>query len=215
MYMRDAGLGGLLRSAMAGKRISMRELSRSSGIGVSTISRIVSGKQEPGIAHLKAFSRHLDIPLSSLLCMVGLSDGSEQEAGTAPPPQQNILLTLLETFDIDPYTLAEQVRNTLKTYREYAATAEGEQMIRRLFPDKIISVGGPGIAVETLNRYYERYCSCASNCEERLVLGSILLYFVLSTDAIPDYLFPFGYLDDALALYLVQTQLRDMEQNDR
>ena len=215
MDMRDAGLDGLLRSAMAGKRISMRELSRSSGIGISTISRIVSGKQEPGIAHLKAFARHLDIPLSSLLCMVGLSDGSKQQTGSAPPPQPDILSALLDTFGIDPHTLAEQVRNTLKTYKEYAATTEGEQMIRRLFPDKIISVGGPGIAVETLNRYYERYCSCASNCEERLVLGSILLYFVLSTDAIPDYLFPFGYLDDALALYLVQTQLRDMEQNDR
>ncbi len=33
--------------------------------------------------------------------------------------------------------------------------------------------------------------------EERCILGSVLLYFVLATDVIPDYVFPIGYLDDA------------------
>ena len=34
---------------------------------------------------------------------------------------------------------------------------------------------------------------------KRSIIGSALLYFILSTDIIPDYVFPFGYLDDTIA----------------
>jgi uncharacterized membrane protein YkvA (DUF1232 family) len=34
-------------------------------------------------------------------------------------------------------------------------------------------------------------------------MGSALLYFILPVDVIPDYIFPIGYLDDAIAVQLV------------
>jgi len=34
--------------------------------------------------------------------------------------------------------------------------------------------------------------------EEQAVLGSGLLYFISAVDIIPDYLFPIGYVDDAI-----------------
>lgn len=38
-------------------------------------------------------------------------------------------------------------------------------------------------------------------------MGSALIYFILSVDVIPDYIFPIGYLDDAVAVQLVLNAL--------
>ena len=38
---------------------------------------------------------------------------------------------------------------------------------------------------------------------ELAVIGSALIYFIISVDIIPDYIFPIGYLDDAIAVKLV------------
>ncbi|MEH7609111.1 DUF1232 domain-containing protein [Priestia megaterium] len=35
------------------------------------------------------------------------------------------------------------------------------------------------------------------------------MYFILPTDIIPDYVFPIGYLDDAIAVQLVMNQLAE------
>lgn len=45
----------------------------------------------------------------------------------------------------------------------------------------------------------------------KTVIGSGLLYFVLSADIIPDYSFPLGYIDDALAVRLVLERLKELE----
>ncbi|MEM5594999.1 YkvA family protein [Niallia circulans] len=31
-------------------------------------------------------------------------------------------------------------------------------------------------------------------------MGAALIYFIISVDVIPDYIFPIGYLDDAVAI---------------
>nr|WP_275949849.1 DUF1232 domain-containing protein [Oceanobacillus jordanicus] len=38
-------------------------------------------------------------------------------------------------------------------------------------------------------------------------MGGALLYFVLTLDLIPDYLFPIGYIDDAIAVQLTVSML--------
>lgn len=205
-----SNLGGLIRSTMENRRISLRALSRLSGIGLSTLSRIINGKQQPGLIHLQAFAQHLGIPLPTLLHAAGIDSHAGSSSAPTARPIPDILCGLLDAFGIDLCALTAQVQGTLETYRQYAATDEGDRMIRRLFSEKIQSVGGSGVVIDTLNSFYDQYCGDALPHEERILYGSALLYFVMSTDAIPDYLFPFGYLDDALALYLVQLQLEGL-----
>ncbi len=38
-------------------------------------------------------------------------------------------------------------------------------------------------------------------------MGGALLYFIVSVDVIPDYIFPIGYIDDAAAVQFVFNQL--------
>jgi uncharacterized membrane protein YkvA (DUF1232 family) len=56
---------------------------------------------------------------------------------------------------------------------------------------------------------YLEYCDEKTSAAKRSILGSALLYFILPTDIIPDYVFPIGYLDDAIAVQLVMNQLTD------
>ena len=60
------------------------------------------------------------------------------------------------------------------------------------------------VFIEQLTDMYQQFCNETISKEERAVLGSALLYFILSTDIIPDYLFPIGYLDDAIAVELAK-----------
>jgi uncharacterized membrane protein YkvA (DUF1232 family) len=39
------------------------------------------------------------------------------------------------------------------------------------------------------------------------VIGSTLLYLILTPDVIPDYVFPIGYLDDAIAVSMTVDRL--------
>lgn len=56
---------------------------------------------------------------------------------------------------------------------------------------------------------YRLYSSDNITLEERSILGSGLLYFVSATDIIPDYVFPLGYLDDAIAVQIVLGRLQN------
>ena len=52
-----------------------------------------------------------------------------------------------------------------------------------------------------------QYCDEITSENDRTLIGSALLYFISSADLIPDYLFPIGYLDDAIVVYLVLDRL--------
>src|SRR5699024_11462619 len=39
------------------------------------------------------------------------------------------------------------------------------------------------------------------------IMGSALLYFIIPVDVIPDYVFPMGYIDDALAVKIALKML--------
>ena len=86
-------------------------------------------------------------------------------------------------------------------------TEEGKEMIIEKFPDKRRQIVGAGPFMEELDEIYSRFSHADISMEERSILGSVLLYFVLATDVIPDYIFPIGYLDDALAVQIARDRL--------
>lgn len=206
---KDNQLGETLSSLLKARSLSMRKLSTLSGIDTATISRIVNGKQKPKLSHLERFAVHLGVPASHLLQAAGFGGMTADEH-----PFANIHSTLSSITEIlqaskligHPFKV-EDVQQELAKYEPYALTEEGQRIIVKDFPMKIASVNGAGPFIDELKKLYEHFCANEVPVEKRAIMGSALLYFVLSADVIPDYVFPIGYLDDAIAVQLVLARL--------
>jgi uncharacterized membrane protein YkvA (DUF1232 family) len=209
-----AALGETLTSLLKKRSLSMRKLSASTGIDTATISRIVNGKQRPKPEHLEAFALHLEVPSAELFQAAGYG-------AAIPPAPQNQLYDIHSSINsikeilqasnlIDHQFTAELVERELSKYEPYVLTEEGTQIIHNEFPGKVKSVNSAGPFIEELKRMYQLYCRDDITLEERAILGSGLLYFVSATDVIPDYVFPLGYLDDAIAVQIVLERLQSI-----
>uniref|UniRef100_UPI003D1D7CDB DUF1232 domain-containing protein n=1 Tax=Kroppenstedtia sanguinis TaxID=1380684 RepID=UPI003D1D7CDB len=208
-------IGMLLRHLLQERSISMRRLSRLTGIDTATISRIANGKQQAKPKHLKLFAQCLDVPLDTLYRAAGY------KIDTVKVEQQSDLhasVDMIQEFigaskghDLQ-YTI-DRVKQELVVYEQYALTEEGEQMIQKKFHPKVRQVGGAGPFIEELKQIYTQYSRSDLTSSERAILGSALLYFILSTDIIPDYIFPIGYLDDAIAVKLVLNRVSNMNKS--
>ncbi|NWL88536.1 MULTISPECIES: DUF1232 domain-containing protein [unclassified Paenibacillus] len=205
----EANFGVILKSLLQENSLSMRRLSVLTGIDTATISRIVNGKQSAKPSHLKLFAEHLHVPLAVLI-EAAMLDGEELEKERLTDLHHSINTiqdVLTSSTSFDPQFTTERVQQELVKYEQYAQTAEGKQMIRDDFHSKVEQVNGAGPFIEKLNRMFEQYCHEDISPEEQAVLGSGLLYFISAVDIIPDYLFPIGYVDDAIAVQLVMERL--------
>ncbi|MEC0184209.1 DUF1232 domain-containing protein [Paenibacillus peoriae] len=214
---KNATLGETLVSLLKEHSLSMRKLSAATGIDTATISRIVNGKQRAKPEHLEAFALYLDVPSAPLFQAAGYG------APAPPTPQSqpndiyssiNSIKEILQASNLmDHQFTAEQVQKELSKYEPYVLTEEGARIIHNDFPGKVKNVNGAGPFIEELKRMYQLYSSDNITLEERSILGSGLLYFVSATDIIPDYVFPLGYLDDAIAVQIVLDRLQDTRNN--
>lgn len=200
-------LGKLLKLSMQEQSISMRGLSKLTNISAATISRIVNGKQVATVEHLIKIADTLDIPIEKVLETVGVTNMQQDNS-------HNHFITLIEElvsdFNIDFKTIVPSVKKELDKLELYAKTKEGAKIIIDDFLPKLESVDGAGPTVEKMKQFYYQFCSTQINENKRVVIGSALLYFILTMDVIPDYLFPIGYLDEAIAVKLVEKKLQQM-----
>ena len=60
-----------------------------------------------------------------------------------------------------------------------------------------------------LRQMYADFCTDGLTIKKYLLIGSMLLYFVISTDVIPDFVFPIGFMDDLVALNIVTKLLKN------
>ncbi|CAA7599465.1 Cro/C1-type HTH domain protein [Acididesulfobacillus acetoxydans] len=205
----SSDLGSLLKALLKEKSWSMRKLSQLSGIETATISRIVNGKQQARPKHLQQFAQALNVPVEQLFEAAGYGIKAQKkdpysDFRTSLEAIQEVLLAS-KLFD-EEYT-RERVEQRLADYEHYARTEEGQRIILEDFQEKIKQVGGLGPFIDDLNQLYTLYLQTDGTSPKRAVLGSALLYFILATDIIPDYVFPIGYLDDAIAIKLVLHKL--------
>ncbi|OZB91750.1 DUF1232 domain-containing protein [Paenibacillus sp. XY044] len=215
-----AKLANIIKAALKQQSLSMRGLSALTGMDTATISRIVNGKQQARLEHLQHFALHLGIPMEVLLSAAGYPiDGSMQQkvaeqadtgTGSAGTMEQE-LLRVFDRLGLDMRDITERVRQELAKYEEYAETREGSELITDRFPEKLEQLQSAGFYIQQLNDLYARYHEPDVPANMKTVIGSGLLYFVLSADIIPDYSFPLGYIDDALAVRLVLERLKEME----
>jgi len=198
-------LGRLLKSSMAEQSLSMRKLSKLTGICTASISRIINNKQPARIHHLQEFSKYLNIPFEHLLFAVGI--GSKEIINEDSYFIINMIQDIFKSLDMDLHGVMEDIKHELGKYEQYAKTGEGKKVIHNGFMSKITEVNSSGIIIEQLNLLYKMFSLEDIDSNIQAIIGSVLLYFILSADVIPDYVFPIGYLDDAIAVNLVVSRL--------
>jgi transcriptional regulator with XRE-family HTH domain len=202
-------LGSLLKTVLRERSLSMRKLSELTAIDTATISRIANGKQPANARHLQRIAHALNLPIGQLFSAAGFEvENPRQEiASDIHAVVDNIQDVLKSSNLFSGQCTSDRVEQELFRYEQYARTEEGERIIREDFLAKVNQVSGAGPFIEQLKQMHKQFCTDDIMPDERTILGSALLYFILSTDIIPDYVFPIGYLDDAIAVRLVSNRL--------
>ncbi|AVQ98757.1 hypothetical protein OBCHQ24_06970 [Oceanobacillus iheyensis] len=201
--------GGFLKKQLQINGLTMRKFSEMTNIETSSISRIINGKRKANIHHLRTFSEALDIPIEELFKVAGYADlsiSNNNEEKVEKHIQQ--LIKVIETSDMDHHEFSiDRLEKQLKNHRQHAMTEEGQETIKEKFKSKIKRIGAAGPFIRQLEEMYEQFTSGNVTIKHQLIMGGALLYFVLTLDLIPDYLFPIGYIDDAIAVQLTVSML--------
>ncbi|MFG6146951.1 helix-turn-helix domain-containing protein [Halobacillus sp. B23F22_1] len=200
-YKDRSQIGSHLKLLLKKNNLSMRKLSERTSIDTATISRIINGKREANLHHLEKFAHAFDVPLRDLLAAAGYEPFHKLESDLESVVQQM-------TGDSESFTL-EEIEERLTEYERLSSKEEGRQTILKDFQEKYKSVGNGGSYIQHLLSFYERFQNKKSTARERALLGSALIYFIFTMDAIPDYMFPVGYIDDAIAIQYVLHGLSD------
>jgi len=205
----ENSLGALLKKLLQERSLSMHKLGQLTGIDTATISRIVNGKQPPNANHLQKISHALNVPTGQLFLAAGYDIGtSGQESKTDIQRVFNDIQEILKSSNIiDEQYSFDQIQLELYKYENYARTEEGQKIITNEFQNKVNQVQGAGPFIDQLKQMHQQFCTGDMPIGEQAIIGSALLYFILFVDIIPDYVFPIGYFDDAVAITLVINRL--------
>ncbi|MEZ2718988.1 helix-turn-helix domain-containing protein [Niallia circulans] len=194
-------IGLLLKNLLKKNAMSMRKLSVLTNIDTATISRIINGKRRPTPEHIQKFAKFFDYPVDKMFTVAGYlpseaSTQSEDIFDSVESIQSELFSSnhYKETFSI------KEVQEQLQKYNHYALTDEGKGLVADKFTEKVQKVEGVGPFIQQLKEYYQRFSNKKGNIRELAVMGAALIYFIISVDVIPDYIFPIGYLDDAVAI---------------
>ena len=193
-------LGLLLRELLKERSLSMRKLSELTDIDTATISRIINGKRKANLQHLERFANCLEIPLLELFEAAGYPVDQRQEK------PNHTYADMIQGL-MQPNESVVVIEQQLANYQQYAQTVEGQTSIVKGFEEKLESVGSVGPLINQMKDLFRKFCLRKGTSSELALMGSVLLYFIIPVDAIPDYLFAIGYLDDAIAVQLTTTAL--------
>lgn len=206
--MNTEDFGIRLKELLDERGMSLRQLSSETDIDKATISRIINGKRKANFGHINTFAKCLDIPINELLYVAGYPVGTENPAETSDVSSSTdeIYQTLTETNFYNNFSV-DEVRRQLKQYEQYADTEEGRETIREQFNVKLEKVNGAGPFIEHLKEFYSHFTEGKITKYKLCIIGGALLYFIIPVDVIPDYVFPMGYVDDALAVKMALKML--------
>lgn len=204
-------LGLLLRGLLKERSLSMRKFSDLTGIDTATISRIINGKRKANLQHLQKFADCLNVPISELFNAEGYGiQGQEERPQSDIQKSVEVIQNYLESSNLlDKEFTIEQVDEELSHYGHYSETEEGKETILKGFEKKLQKIGSIGPFINDLKELYETFRQRKGTSYELAIIGSALLYFIITVDAIPDYIFPIGYIDDAIAVQIVLNSLAE------
>lgn len=197
--------GLMLKELLKERSLSIRKFSELTKVDTATISRIINGKRKATPDHLQRFADCLEIPTSELFVAAGyLMDQKQSNIQTSIESIQDFLKS--SNFYTKKFS-AESVEQELARYEQFSQTEEGKEIILQKFEDKLQKTDSIGPFINQLKDMYKKFLSKKTTTRELALIGSALIYFILPVDVIPDYLFPLGYIDDAMAVQIVTNLL--------
>ncbi|MBM4762888.1 DUF1232 domain-containing protein [Bacillus sp. B15-48] len=197
-------LGTLLKELLEERSLSMGKFSVMCQVDKATISRIVNGKRKANLSHLQKFADSLDVSINELMHAAGYHVERKAEKIAFEEQASIEMNAILESTNLFGEKLSvEEIKQELAKYEQYAQTEEGRESIHNDFKEKLKKVDSIGPYINHLQEMYERFRMRKGTTKELALTGAALLYFILTIDLIPDYIFPIGYLDDAMAIQLV------------
>ncbi len=198
-------IGQLLKNMLKERSLSMRKFSQMTEIDTAIISKIINGKRKATPEHLERFAENLEVSISRLYEAAGyLVDPKQTELNESISEIQVILES---TQLVDKEFRLEDVKRELDKYEQLSQTEEGAEIIRNKFEGKVEKVGSIGPFILYLKEIYEKFSLKRGTKLELALMGGALLYFIAAVDCIPDYVFPVGYIDDALVINWVMNGL--------
>ncbi|WP_312470889.1 helix-turn-helix domain-containing protein [Neobacillus sp.] len=202
---KPSNLGLLLKDLLKERSLSMRKLSEFTKIDTATISRIINGKRRANPEHLQKMADCLSVPIADLFIAAGYPiDQIQEQQNSDIHSSIDSIQSILESSELYNKTFTiESVEQQLAKYQQYSQTDEGKETILNGFKKKLMKVGSIGPFISQLKDLFERFRLRNGTTAELAIIGSVLIYFIISVDVIPDYIFPIGYVDDAIAVKLV------------
>ncbi|MBA4541744.1 MULTISPECIES: YkvA family protein [Thermoactinomyces] len=96
-----------------------------------------------------------------------------------------------------------KIVQTLKKLKQRSLTDEGERTVLDQFNQKVERAGGIEALIEKLKVMYQYFRDPHVSKTKKGLVGAALLYFILPTDVVADWIPVAGYLDDMTAALLV------------
>jgi uncharacterized membrane protein YkvA (DUF1232 family)/lambda repressor-like predicted transcriptional regulator len=198
-------LKAVLQPHLERSGLSLRKVAASVGVNPATLSRVLAGKVRPKPELLKAVADRVGAEHQELLVAAGYLEDR-------PSTLDRVLREFVPAGGGVAATLGdpERLSKELKTFEAYAATPEGQRRLTNELLPKLRALGAAGVFADRLKAMYRYFADPAAPPAPKLALGAALLYFVVSIDLVPDFLFPVGYLDDAVVVTLVWNQWRQV-----
>lgn len=202
-----------LKKEVADRSLSLRELGRLSGIDHATLSKIMNGKRKMNLNHLHRLSEGLDISLKSLLSVSENHDVASENHDVADDDLDRNLeavqrLVKANHPEMDDITLA-RVDLAIEKYAADSMTPRGRQDIHEKLEDKMAQSSETGIFMNNIRSMYNKFITMDGHPRDIALMGGALLYFIVTTDLIPDYLLPIGLLDDALIVQAISQRVEN------
>jgi len=205
MIEKSNELGLLLKELLKKRSLSMRKLSQLTGIDTAIISKIINGKRKATPDHLQRFADKLDISILRLYEAAGYP--VYQNHSDLNESIGHIQSILENTNLVNKEFRLNDVKEELEKYQQLSLEEEGNATILGQFEKKLEKVGSIGPFIHSLKVMYKQFSRKIGTKMELALIGGALLYFIVNLDCIPDYLFPIGYIDDAIVINWVMTGL--------
>jgi uncharacterized membrane protein YkvA (DUF1232 family)/DNA-binding Xre family transcriptional regulator len=194
----------LLKPILKEQSLSLRQFSEQTGIDKATMSRIITGKRKATPEHLHKIAKCLNIPLHELYSAAGYPIETEKlkQISDIHSSIDSIQHMLTSSELLSKPFRVEQVEKQLDDLKSYSQTPEGTSKIIQNFDPKLKKVGSIGPFINELKGMFDRFRLRKGTPAEIAIIGAVLIYFIIPVDVIPDYIFPLGYLDDAISVKL-------------
>lgn len=194
-----------LKKEMIHRKMTLRSFSKAVGIDHATLSKIIHGKRQANLNHIQKLSDSLSADFNFLLESAGFKNADRNELEETWSAVQKIVNDMTDIEDNIPY---QRVNEEISYFQYCSGTEEGSRIIQTEFEDKMKETSGIGKYTEQLKLMYGYFINDNGNLKTQLLVGTALLYFIVTTDLLPDYLLPVGLLDDA---FIVQVILQRLE----